>query len=71
MTPSRFLLAFVFLGTGTFFFVKNLSRWLVPPSTSSIMTKFEQFLCEHFRNILERSFRDKKTVNNHAIRITG
>ena len=70
MTPSRFLLAFVFLGTGTFFF-KYLSRWLVPPFASSIMTKFELFLCEYFRNILERSFKGKKTVNNHAIRITG
>ena len=43
MTPLRFLLAFVFLGTRSFFF-RNRFRELVPPLVASVVAKFEQIL---------------------------
>ena len=57
----RYLLAFVFLGTRSFFFFEN--RLLV----ALIMTKFEQILWERFRNILNKVLRVRKTLNEHAI----
>ena len=59
----RYLLAFVFLGTTSFFFFEN--RLLV----ALIMTKFEQILWERFRNILNKVLRVRKTLNEHAIDI--
>ena len=55
MTPLRFLLAFVFLGTWSFF--TNRLRELVPPLVASVMAKFEQILWERFGNILKQSFK--------------
>ena len=57
----RYLIAFVFLGTRSFFFFEN--RLLV----ALIMTKFEQILWERFRNILNKVLRVRKTLNEHAI----
>ena len=57
----RYLLAFVFLGSRVFFF-KNPLRVLAPPLVALIMTKFEQILCERFRNILKQSFKGQKNT---------
>ena len=59
MTPLRFLLAFVFLGTRSFFFQKSL-RELVPPLVASVVAKFEQILWERFGNILQQSLKGHK-----------
>ena len=59
MTPLRFLLAFVFLGTRSFFFQKLL-RELVPPLVASVVAKFEQILWERFGNILQQSLKGHK-----------
>ena len=58
----RYLLAFVFLGTRSLLFFKNRLRVLAPPLVALIMTKFEQILCERFRNILKQSFKGQKNT---------
>ena len=65
----RYLLAFVFLGTRSFFFFKNRLRVLAPRLVALIMTKFEQILWERFRNILNKVLKVRKTLNEHAIDI--
>ena len=47
---------------GFFFFFKNPLRMLAPPLVALIMTKFEQILCERFRNILKQSFKGQKNT---------
>ena len=51
MTPLRFLLAFVFLGTRSFF-QKSL-KGLVLPLVALIVARFEQILWERFENIFK------------------
>ena len=58
--PLRFLFAFVFLGTRSFF--KNFLKDLAPPLVASIMAKFEHILWERFQNILKQSFKGYKNT---------
>ena len=58
MMPLRFLLAFVFLGTRSFF--RNRLRELVPSLVAWVVAKFEQILCGRFVNILKQSFKGHK-----------
>ena len=50
-----FLFIFAFLCIRSF--LRNRLREFVPGIIASIMAKFEQILCERFRNILKRSFK--------------
>ena len=62
MTPLRFLLAFLFLGTSSFFFFffRNRLRKLVPSLVASAVEKFEQILLERFGNNFKQSFKGHK-----------
>ena len=59
MMPLRFLLAFVFLGTRSFFF-RNRMRELVPSLVAWVVAKFEQILWGRFGNILKQSLKGHK-----------
>ena len=50
-----FYLSFCFSVPGVF--LRNRLRKFVPTIIASVMSKFEQILWEHFRNILKRSFK--------------
>ena len=54
-TPFGFYLSLRFSASGVF--LRNRLREFVPDIIASIMAKFEQILCERFRNILKRSFK--------------
>ena len=58
----RFLIAFVFLGTSSFFFFfcRNRLKEFLLPLVASIMAKFEQNLWERFRSILKKRFKGHK-----------
>ena len=54
--PYVFCLSLCFSVPGVF--LKNLLREYVP--AEAIMAKFEQILCECFRNVLKQSFKHHK-----------